>query len=112
MPLINARACLPLAILTFLSTACTKTHPIAERAGEAALDCLESQDHFYCDRALKAAKNLSTVAEEGSPCATDSVFLQSKLLDFEIDQGEESRKSTLDAIASLKKYCTASTWDR
>jgi hypothetical protein len=106
------RALLYLSLVPFLISACSKPDPLAERVGEAALDCLETQNHFYCDRALKAAENLSTVAEEGSPCATDSVFLQSKILDFEIDQGEESRKSTLDAIASLKKYCTVSTWDR
>lgn len=97
---------LSLFFLPFLSVACASLSPLAERASQASLDCLEHQSEFHCNKALEAAENLVAVSEEGSSCATDATWLQSRLLEFLRENKKiENRKSVLDAISSLKKYC-------
>jgi len=97
---------LPLFFLPVISVACASLSPLAERASQASLDCLEHQSQFYCNKALEASENLLAVSEEGSSCATDATWLQSRLLEFLRENKKiENRKDVLEAISSLKRYC-------
>ena len=98
--------CVALCFYVISLTACSSSYPLTERASQATLDCLEIQSDLHCNKAIEAAKNLSSVSDFGSSCATDAGWLQLTISKFLMEKNKlEARKEVLDAISSLKKTC-------